>query len=99
MKETPPTTPPLTLFDAAQFEFEMHAGMKAPARPPVRPLRPDRPATVFDTQRVAADADADAAKARRRRSRARLAKRRYLADSDGYERMERARRALQLVGD
>ena len=97
MKQNPPAPPPLTLFDAAQFEFETDSGVKAPARLPVmRPL-PRSDAAVLTARRVAADADA--AKARRRRARARLAKRRYLADSDGYERMEQARRALQLVGD
>ena len=96
MKQNPPTPPPLTLFDAAQFEFETDPGVKAPARPSaMRPLRGG--AAVLATRRVATDANA--AQARRRRSRARLAKRRYLADSDGYERMEQARRALQLVGD
>ena len=97
MKQNPPTPPPLTLFDAAQFEFETDPGMKMPARPSaMRPL-PHSGAAVPIARRVATDANA--AKARRRRARARLAKRRYLADSDGYERMEQARRALQLVGD
>ncbi|WP_419921493.1 hypothetical protein [Candidatus Poriferisodalis sp.] len=41
----------------------------------------------------------DAVRARRQRARARVAKRRYLADSDGFERLLATRRALHLVGD
>ena len=96
MKQNPPT-PPLTLFDAAQFEFEADPGVKAPSGPGAMHLWPHVGAAVPAGRRLAADANA--AKARRRRARARLAKRRYLADSDGYERMEQTRRALQLVGD
>ena len=41
----------------------------------------------------------DAVRARRQRARARVAKRRYLADSEGFERLLATRRALHLVGD
>ena len=95
MKQNPP--PPLTLFDASQFEFESSPDMKAPSRPPATHLRPRGGAAVLAARLVATDANA--AKARRRRALARLAKRRYLTDTDGYERMEQTRRALQLVGD
>ena len=100
MKPTPPTTSPLTLFDAAEFEFETDPGSKAPARPP--PVR-TRVAGIGSVGSGLAPratrATADATAARRRRSRARLAKRRYLVDRDGYERMEQARRGLHLVSD
>lgn len=43
-------------------------------------------------------ASSDDAEARRRRALARLAKRRYLADTAGYERMEQVRRTLRVVG-
>ena len=97
MKPTPPTTSPLTLFDAAEFEFETDPGSKAPARPP--PVRTRIGSVGGRLAPRATRATADATAARRRRSRARLAKRRYLVDRDGYERMEQARRGLHLVSD
>lgn len=96
MTTKPPTRQPLTLFDASQFEFETDHTAKTPARPTLRGVRGSGVVAAGATRRVAS---AEEAQARRRRARARLAKRRYLADTDGYERIEQARRALQLVAD
>lgn len=87
--------PPLTLFDASQFDFETDQTAKTPARVPG--ARPCIGGIDIGFVPRSASATADATAARRRRSRARLAKRRYLADRDGYERMEQTRRALHLV--
>ena len=97
MTTKPPTLPPLTLFDAAQFEFETDHTAKTPSRPPLARLH----AGVLVGNALARQfaADADATRARRRRARARLARRRYLADTEGYERMEQTRRGLHLVSD
>ena len=96
MTTNPPTQQPLTLFDASQFEFEADCTAKTPARPSLKGPRANGFAVAGSTLRVAS---AEAAQARRRRARARLAKRRYLADTDGYERIEQTRRALHLVAD
>ncbi|WP_419930607.1 hypothetical protein [Candidatus Poriferisodalis sp.] len=97
MTTKPPTLPPLTLFDASQFEFETDQTAKTPGRVPSTGLRVGGFIAAGLARKVVADADA--AKARRRRARARLAKRRYLADTEGYERIEQTRRALHLVAD
>ncbi len=96
MATKPPTQPPLTLFDMSQFEFEIDHTAKAPSRPPSTGLTARGLAVAGAARRTAS---ADAVKTRRRRARARLAKRRYLADTEGYERIEQTRRALHLVGD
>ena len=99
MTTKPPTQPPLTLFDAAQFEFEADHTVKAPSRLPLAGLHgvavAGAGAGIGGARKPVPDADA--ARARRRRARARLAKRRYLADTEGYARMEQTRRALQVV--
>jgi hypothetical protein len=97
MATNPPKQPPLTLFDAAQFEFEADRARKTPSGPPPMGLGASRFAAAGVARRVAADAGLT--QARRRRARARLAKRRYLADTEGYERIEQTRRALHLVAD
>lgn len=97
MVTNPPTQPPLTLFDVSQFEFETDRTAKTPSRPSPTGLRISGFAAAGVTRKVATNAEA--AQARRRRARARLAKRRYLADTEGYERIEQARRALHLVAD
>ncbi len=96
MATSPPTQPPLTLFDASQFEFEADRTAKTPSGPPCTGLATGGLAVARASRRVAS---AEAVKTRRRRARARLAKRRYLADTEGYERIEQTRRALQLVAD
>ena len=96
MTTNPPAQPPLTLFDTSQFEFRADCTAKTPARPSLKGLGANGFAVAGSTLRVAS---AEAAQARRCRARARLAKRRYLADTDGYERIEQARRALHLVAD
>ena len=96
MATDPPTQPPLTLFDVSQFEFETDRTAKTPSRPPSTGLVIGGLAVTGAARRMAS---AEAAKARRRRARARLAKRRYLADTEGYERIEQTRRALHLVAD
>ncbi|WP_419837402.1 hypothetical protein [Candidatus Poriferisodalis sp.] len=96
MTTKPPTRQPLTLFDVSQFEFEDDCAAKTPARPSLKGARASGFAVAGSARRVAS---AEAAQARRRRARARLAKRRYLADTDGYERIEQTRRALHLVAD
>ena len=96
MTTNPPTQMPLTLFDASQFEFRADCTAKTPARPSLKGLGANDFAVGGTARRVPS---AEAAQARRRRARARLAKRRYLADIDGYERIEQARQALQLVAD
>ena len=97
MTTTPPTQPPLTLFDVSQFEFEIHRDTKTPARLAARSPQVSGFAAAVATRRVGTNVAA--AKARRQRARARLAKRRYLADTEGYERIEQARRGLHLVAD
>ena len=97
MPTKPPTLPPLTLFDASQFEFEADQTAKTPGRAQARGLHVGGLIAAGLARKVAANAEA--AKARRRRARARLAKRRYLADTEGYERIEQTRRALHLVAD
>ena len=94
---TKPPQPPLTLFDASQFEFEMDRATKTPGRAHLTGLHVGAFAAASVTRRVRANTEA--ALARRRRARARLARRRYLADTEGYERIEQTRRALHLVGD
>lgn len=96
MATKPPTQPPLTLFDVSQFEFETDHTAKTPSRPPSTPLATRGLAGAGAARRIAS---AEAVKARRRRARARLAKRRYLADTEGYERIEQTRRAMHLVAD
>ncbi|MXV86833.1 MAG: hypothetical protein F4117_08440 [Acidimicrobiales bacterium] len=96
MARKPPTQPPLTLFDVSQFEFETDHTAKAPSRPPSTGLATSGLAVAGAARRIAS---AEVVKARRRRARARLAKRRYLADTEGYERIEQTRRALSLVAD
>ncbi|WP_420625348.1 hypothetical protein [Candidatus Poriferisodalis sp.] len=97
MTPNPPKQPPLTLFDVSQFEFEANPDAKTPTRPAARGRRANGFAAAVAVRSVTVNADA--ARARRRRARARLAKRRYLADSEGYERIEQARRGLHLVAD
>ena len=97
MTTKPPTQPPLTLFDVSQFEFEADPDTKTPTRYGARGPHARVFASAIGARSIAVDADA--AKARRRRARARLAKRRYLADSESYERIEQARRGLHLVAD
>lgn len=97
MATKPPTQPPLTLFDVSGFEFETDCDAKAPPRAPTAGLLARSFGADDATRRLVANAEA--AKARRRRARARLAKRRYLADTEGYERIEQARQALHLVSD
>lgn len=94
---TKPPLPPLTLFDASQFEFETDRATKTPSRAQPTGLHISGFAAASAARRVSANAEA--AQARRRRARARLARRRYLADTEGYERIEQARRVLHLVGD
>lgn len=94
---TTPTKPPLTLFDASQFEFEADQTAKTPGPAQSAGLHVCGFAAAGSARK--ATADAEAAQARRRRARARLAKRRYLADTEGYERIEQTRRALHLVAD
>lgn len=96
MATNPPTLPPLTLFDVSQFDFETDRTAKTPCRPPSMGLAASGVAVAGAARKVAS---AEAVKARRRRARARLAKRRYLADTEGYERIEQTRRALHLVAD
>lgn len=96
MATNPPTQPPLTLFDVSQFEFETDHTAKAPSRPPSTGLAAGGFAVAGTARRIAS---AEAVKNRRRRARARLAKRRYLADTEGYERIEQTRRAMHLVAD
>lgn len=96
MATDPPTQPPLTLFDVSQFEFETDRAAKTPSRPPSAGLVASGFAVAGAARRIAS---AETVKARRRRARARLAKRRYLADTEGYERIEQTRRALNLVAD
>lgn len=96
MATNPPTQPPLTLFDLSQFEFEADRTAKAPSRPPSTGLATSGLAVAGAARKAASVASV---KARRRRARARLAKRRYLADTEGYERIEQTRRALNLVAD
>lgn len=91
------TKPPLTLFDASQFEFSADRTAKTPGRAQPTGLHVGGFVAAGLTRK--AGANAEAALARRRRARARLAKRRYLADTEGYERIERTRRALHLVAD
>lgn len=91
-----PTRPPLTLFDASQFDFETDHAAKTPSRPLATGLTTSGLAVAGAARKAAG---AEAVMARRRRARARLAKRRYLADTEGYERIEQARRALRLVAD
>lgn len=97
MKTIPPTPSTLTLFDASQFEFSTDPDAKTPPgslqNEPVRFRGGTARAVRGDP------ANCDAVHARRRRAKARVAKRRYEADSDGYERLVQTRRALQLVGD
>lgn len=97
MTKTPPTSAPLTLFDASQFEFEADADAKTPMRPPPCGPHVSRFAAAVAAKRLASSAES--ATARRRRAKARLAKRRYLADAEGYELMEQVRRGLQLVAE
>lgn len=96
MATNPPTQPPLTLFDASQFEFEADRTAKTPSRLPCTGLATSGLAVTRAGRKVAS---AEAVRVRRRRARARLAKRRYLADTEGYERIEQTRRALNLVAD
>ncbi len=96
MATNPPTQPPLTLFDLSQFEFEADRTAKTPSRPPSTGLATSGLAVAGAARTVAST---ETVQARRRRARARLAKRRYLADTEGYERIEQARRALHLVAD
>ncbi|WP_419854867.1 hypothetical protein [Candidatus Poriferisodalis sp.] len=96
MATKPPTQPPLTLFDVSQFEFETDHTAKTPSRPPSAGLAASGLVAAGAGRKIASAA---AVKARRRRARARLAKRRYLADTEGYERIEQTRRALNLVAD
>ncbi len=96
MATNPPTQPPLTLFDLSQFEFEADRTAKTPPRPPSMGLAASGLAVAGAARTVAST---ETVQARRRRARARLAKRRYLADTEGYERIEQARRALHLVAD
>lgn len=95
MTKHPPAQPPLTLFDASLFDFEANADAKAPARPPSSGAHVSRFAAAVAAKRIASSAEL--ARVRRQRARARLAKRRYLADTEGFERLEQARRALHLV--
>ena len=97
MTKHPPTQPPLTLFDPAQFDFEANIDAKTPARPPTAGSHASRFAAAVAAERLASGAEL--VRVRRRRAKARLAKRRYLADNAGYERLERARRGLHLVAD
>ena len=97
MTKHPPIQSPLTLFDASQFDFEVDVDAKAPARPPTAGSHASRFAAAVAAKRTASSAEL--ARMRRRRAKARLAKRRYLADNEGYERLERARRGLHLVAD
>ena len=97
MTKSPPIQPPLTLFDAARFEFEADVDAKAPARPAPAGSHGSRFAAAVAAKRIASNAEL--ARVRRRRARARLAKRRYLADSESYERLEQARRALHLIAE
>jgi len=99
MATKPPTQPPLTLFDVSQFEFETDHTAKAPSRPPSTGLATSGLAVAGAARRIASAEVVKVVKARRRRARARLAKRRYLADTEGYERIEQTRRALSLVAD
>ncbi|WP_419947217.1 hypothetical protein [Candidatus Poriferisodalis sp.] len=92
-----PAQPPLTLFDASQFDFEANADAKTPARLPPGGAHFSQLTAAVATKRIALDAEL--ARVRRRRAKARLAKRRYLADNEGYERLEQTRRALHLVAD
>ena len=96
MATKPPAQPPLTLFDVSQFEFETDRAAKTPSRPPCTGPAAGGIAVAGAARRIAS---AEAVKTRRRRARARLAKRRYLADTEGYERIEQTRRALNLVAD
>lgn len=97
MTTKPPTLPPLTLFDASQFEFEADQTAKTPGRAQSTGLHVGGFVAAGLARNIVANVEA--AQARRRRARARLAKRRYLADTEGYERIEQARRALHLVAD
>ena len=102
-----PTPPPLTLFDAAAFEYATEHDAKTPSRPSPAGLcavglaaaRPVSTSIVRSGVSHQVARDAQTTQARRRRARARMAKRRYLADTEGYERIEQARRALHLVAD
>ncbi|WP_420437767.1 hypothetical protein [Candidatus Poriferisodalis sp.] len=71
--------------------------MKTPNRPADRVSVRGGFAAAVPARKFAVNPEA--AQARRRRARARLAKRRYLADTDGFERIEQTRRALHLVAD
>ena len=107
MKSTPPAPPTLTLFDASQFEFETDPNAKTAACP--LPTRAPPTSAMVATSRTSRfestglsrsdPRNRDAVRARRQRARARVAKRRYLADSEGFERLLATRRALHLVGD
>ena len=96
MATNPPTSPPLTLFDVAQFDFETDHATKTPPRPPPIALATGGLAVAGAARPFVS---VSAVQARRRRARARLAKRRYLADTEGYERIEQTRRALHLVAE
>lgn len=91
------TKPPLTLFDASQFEFSEGRTAKTPGRAQLTGLHVSGFVGVGPNRKIGDNAEA--ALARRRRARARLAKRRYLADTEGYERIEQTRRVLHLVAD
>lgn len=97
MATNPPTHPPLTLFDASQFAPGTDRAAKTPSGPSLAELRSSGLAGAGIARRAVASTQAT--QARRRRARARLAKRRYLADTAGYERIEQTRRALHLVAD
>ncbi len=97
MATNPPTQPPLTLFDLSQFAPETDRAVKTPSGPSPDQLRSSGLARTGIARRLVASTQAT--QARRRRARARLAKRRYLADTAGYERIEQTRRALHLVAD
>ena len=112
MKSTPPAPTALTLFDASQFEFESDPNAKAPAcalSTGALPTRAPPASAIVATSRTnrfgstglsrSEPRNRDAVRARRQRARARVAKRRYLADSEGFERLLATRRALHLVGD
>ena len=102
MKSTPPAPTTLTLFDASQFEFDTDPAAKTPSRPSTvrAPVATPRASRFGGPRQARGDpTNRHAVLARRQRARARVAKRRYLADSEGYERLLQTQRGLHLVAD
>ncbi len=83
----------LTLFDIP--EFDVPASLEGP-RYAKSPSSPNVTSPKFEGPKFEGP-QFEAVRARRHRSLARLAKRRYLADSESYLRIEQVRSSLRLV--